>query len=95
MSAANRKKAGQHPIAQLKKERDHPPNMNEPQIPSLHHAITNAAECRHSLPPLTAKQIARRAYLIYQTHGCSNGHDVADWLCAESELTAERFAQCE
>lgn len=33
--------------------------------------------------------VAIRAYLNYQNHGQADGHDVADWLGAESELVAE------
>jgi len=34
-------------------------------------------------------QVAHRAYLNYQNHGAADGHDVGDWLRAESELVAE------
>jgi len=35
----------------------------------------------------TAEQIAQRAYELYLQRGCEDGHDVADWLAAERELT--------
>jgi hypothetical protein len=35
----------------------------------------------------TAEQIEQRAYELYLERGCQDGHDVADWLAAEKELT--------
>ena len=35
----------------------------------------------------TAERIEKRAYELYVERGCENGHDVADWLAAEKELT--------
>jgi hypothetical protein len=32
-------------------------------------------------------EIARLAYHFYETRGRPDGHDVADWLSAERELT--------
>ena len=32
-------------------------------------------------------EIARLAYLFYETRGRGDGHDVDDWLAAERELT--------
>jgi hypothetical protein len=37
----------------------------------------------------TAEEVAFRAYLNYQNHGAAVGHDVENWLRAESELIAE------
>ncbi len=34
-------------------------------------------------------EVAYRAYLNYQNHGGVDGHDVENWLRAESELIAE------
>jgi len=34
-------------------------------------------------------EIARRAYLIYETEGCLPGLDLQYWLAAEAELIAE------
>lgn len=39
----------------------------------------------HRLP--TVEQIEQRAYELYLERGCEDGHDVADWLTAEKELT--------
>jgi len=33
------------------------------------------------------EQIRRRAYELYEQRGREDGHDVEDWLQAESELT--------
>ena len=35
----------------------------------------------------TAEQIEVRAYELYLERDCEDGHDVADWLAAEKELT--------
>ena len=36
--------------------------------------------------PVTAADIARRAYDLYLARGCESGHDVEDWLQAERDL---------
>jgi len=33
------------------------------------------------------REIARRAYSLYETRGRRDGHDVEDWLSAEYELS--------
>jgi hypothetical protein len=35
---------------------------------------------------VTGDDIAHRAYDLYLARGCEDGHDVEDWLQAESEL---------
>jgi hypothetical protein len=37
----------------------------------------------------TKDEVAYRAYLNFQNHGEAEGHDLEDWLRAESELIAE------
>jgi hypothetical protein len=36
------------------------------------------------------EQIRRRAFELYEERGRDDGHDVADWLQAESEVTQRR-----
>jgi Protein of unknown function (DUF2934) len=36
------------------------------------------------------EQIRRRAYELYEERGRDNGHDLADWLRGESEVTQRR-----
>lgn len=36
-----------------------------------------------------ADDVAYRAYLNFENHGGADGHDVEDWLRAETELIAE------
>jgi len=36
--------------------------------------------------PQICDAIAQRAFEIFESHGCSPGHDLEDWLRAESEL---------
>ena len=33
------------------------------------------------------QQIRRRAYELYETRGCENGHNLEDWLQAEIDIT--------
>ena len=37
----------------------------------------------------THEEIAKKAYALYLSRGASDGHDVQDWLQAESELKAQ------
>ena len=41
----------------------------------------------------TAEEIAQRAYEIFLARGGEAGHDVDDWLQAESELLSEHAAR--
>lgn len=36
------------------------------------------------------EQIRHRAYELYEDRGRDNGHDLADWLQAESEMTQRK-----
>jgi Protein of unknown function (DUF2934) len=36
------------------------------------------------------EKIRRRAYELYDQHGRNNGHDLDDWLQAESEVTRQK-----
>jgi hypothetical protein len=38
----------------------------------------------------SVEAVAVRAYLNYENHGTSDGHDVEDWLAAEAALCAEQ-----
>ncbi len=37
-------------------------------------------------------QIRRRAYELYEQRGSNDGHEVSDWLQAESEVTQKKVA---
>lgn len=37
------------------------------------------------------ERIARRAYQIWQSHGCPRGTEAQDWLQAEAELKSAQF----
>ena len=39
-------------------------------------------------PPELEQQIRSRAYELYEERGRTDGHDMADWLRAESEVTS-------
>jgi hypothetical protein len=53
-------------------------------------AVATAADRPSKLPnrsaQVTASDIARRAYELYEGRGCEHGRDVGDWLRAEREL---------
>ena len=51
--------------------------MEAPPTLAENEATTNVSE-----------QIARRAYELYETRGREDGHDLEDWLHAETELAA-------
>ena len=40
--------------------------------------------------PPTQEMVARRAYEIWQRHGCPSGTSFHDWLAAEAELRCSR-----
>jgi hypothetical protein len=39
---------------------------------------------------LTEEIIRRRAYELFELHGCEHGHDVENWLEAEAEVTGKK-----
>lgn len=41
------------------------------------------------LAPPSFETIAKRSYELYLARGAQPGHEVEDWLAAESELTAK------
>ena len=50
------------------------------------------ADRRPAFAP-TSEEIAQRAYEIFLARGGEPGHDLDDWLQAESELLRERAAR--
>lgn len=54
--------------------------------------LTDRAQCGggESMPRPTDEMIARRAYEIWQRHGCPHGTSFQDWLAAQAELTSCR-----
>jgi hypothetical protein len=40
--------------------------------------------------PEVQEQIRRRAYELYEERGRYDGHDLEDWLQAESEMTKQK-----
>ena len=49
-----------------------------------------AADPSQAMRRPTYDMIARRAYEIWQRHGCPNGTSFCDWLAAEAELRSAR-----
>lgn len=39
---------------------------------------------------LTEEIIRKRAYELFEAHGCQHGHDVEHWLEAEAEVIGKR-----
>jgi len=52
-------------------------------------AVSSKAKAARPRRPART-EIARRAYEIFLGRGGNDGHDVADWLQAEAELTGRR-----
>lgn len=47
----------------------------------------------HQIPQVTSElqeQIRRRAYEVYEQRGRDDGHELDDWLQAESEVTQHK-----
>ena len=42
-------------------------------------------------PQEVEHQIRLRAYELYETRGCENGHELDDWLRAKEEIREKRF----
>ena len=58
-----------------------------PQIPTLSTG-TRATES----PVDIQEQVRRRAFELYEQRGREDGHDLDDWLQAESELAPQYYA---
>ena len=72
----------------------HPSHSAQPSHQSQQQAISDK-EQRTFLGPaihFSHKDIAKRAFSIFQARGSSHGSDVKDWLSANKELIAERQA---
>jgi len=39
---------------------------------------------------LTEEIIQKRAYELFELHGCQHGHDMEDWLEAEAEIMGKK-----
>ena len=39
---------------------------------------------------LTEELVRNRAYQLYEERGCENGHDLDDWLRAETEVMGKK-----
>ncbi|MDP2665716.1 MAG: DUF2934 domain-containing protein [bacterium] len=50
---------------------------------------------KKSLPKPTREEIARCAYLIYESRSREHGRDLEDWLEAETQLIADRNQEIE
>ena len=68
-------------------------SSGEPTIPGksfrgARDMLTNSNPTEKSLHP-THEEVGLRAYQIYIERGCTDGHDVDDWLQAEHDLLAK------
>jgi hypothetical protein len=50
------------------------------------------AKTEESSPELTEELIRVRAYQLYEERGCGKGHDLDDWLRAETEIAGKKPA---
>lgn len=53
-----------------------------PVTPSAPHSTAKTNVVTH----VSAEAISRRAYSLFEARGSKHGHDVEDWLVAETEL---------
>ena len=44
---------------------------------------------------LTEEIIRKRAYELFELHGCQHGHDMDDWLEAEAEVMGKKSSVSE
>ena len=57
-------------------------------------AFVPAPEVKKNSSPVDVEaEIRRRAYELYQQHGCTPGHEDEDWLVAEREVLARHNHQ--
>jgi hypothetical protein len=49
---------------------------------------TSKQTAKMETDPNREQETRRRAYALYEERGREDGHDIDDWLRAESELTA-------
>jgi replicative DNA helicase len=61
-------------------------NLRRPNPPSRDSQTVQFADQIHN-------QIFQRAYELYEQRGRDDGHDLDDWLTAESEVTGRRKAE--
>jgi hypothetical protein len=54
----------------------------------LSHDIRRSGMETETGHPATQDRIETRAYELFLARGCEDGHDLEDWLRAESELVA-------
>lgn len=60
-------------------------------------SVSTASQTSTTVPAMKSPsklqdQIRRRAYELYEQRGSNDGHEVSDWLQAESEVAQEKVA---
>jgi len=65
------------------------PASMKPAGPTANPRRTPTMMTIKSTPDLQ-EQIRRRAYKLYEQRGRDHGHDLADWLQGESEVTQQK-----
>jgi hypothetical protein len=58
--------------------------MKSPQIPT---PLTRSQAVQSQSPDQIQQEVRERAYKLYEQRGREDGHDLDDWLTAESEVT--------
>ena len=60
----------------------------------MRHKTASDSTAKHDEPSLdsTEELIRVRAYQLYEERGCEKGHDLDDWLRAESEIAGKKPA---
>lgn len=70
----------------------HQPPASKPSHQAQQQAISDKEETIMYVPetPISHKDIARRAFAMFEARGSTHGFDVQDWFSAIKDLTAEK-----
>jgi len=68
-------------------------NMPTTATPRKRTVTNKSALIAMPTPALPADEIAQRAHEIFLARGGEHGHDLEDWLQAESELLSQRIVR--
>ena len=76
----------------LSSHSSHSSHLSDPSHQSQQQAISDKEQTTFLGPAIhvSHKDIAKRAFAMFQARGSTHGSDVQDWLSANKELIAER-----
>jgi hypothetical protein len=83
---ATKVSAGKAPVAVRASSKG---NVKQTPARAIKPAVATTVSVKAPQLKITNDQIAARAYIIWEKQGRPHGHDVANWLLAESQLKQE------